>query len=272
MVAAMTCAGVSWYLPPNGMNTEFAPIEPSNRSTRPRSRQIPRVEAWFNSFSFSVWPSGAHAMDGTGRAATSAVTCLAQPLVFRKPREISTMVFPFQVMHRRFLSVTVATATASMFSLAAAAMNASASFARTTTAIRSCDSEIASSVPSSPSYFLGTASRLMSRPSASSPIATDTPPAPKSLQRRIMRVTSPFRNRRWILRSSGGLPFCTSAPQVSSDSSVCFLEEPVAPPQPSRPVLPPSRMTISPASGTSRMTFSSGAAPTTAPISIRLAT
>ena len=72
-----------------------------------------------------------------------------------------------------------------------------------------------------------------------------------------MRVTSPFRNRRWILRSSGGLPFCTSAPQVSSDSSVCFLEEPVAPPQPSRPVLPPSRMTMSPASGTSRMTFSS---------------
>ena len=50
------------------------------------------------------------------------------------------------------------------------------------------------------------------------------------------------------------------------------LREPVAPPQPSRPVLPPSRMTMSPGSGTSRMTFSIGAAPTTAPISMRFAT
>ena len=53
---------------------------------------------------------------------------------------------------------------------------------------------------------------------------------------------------------------------------IAVAEEPVAPPQPSRPVLPPSRMTMSPGSGTSRMTFSSGAAPTTAPISMRLAT
>ena len=45
---------------------------------------------------------------------------------------------------------------------------------------------MASSVPSRPSYFLRTASRSMERPSASSPMATETPPAPKSLQRLIM--------------------------------------------------------------------------------------
>jgi hypothetical protein len=88
-------------------------------------------------------------------------------------------------MTSRASSVTVAMIAALRFSLFAAAMNASASFARTTTAMRSCDSEIASSVPLRPSYFFGNASRLMSRPGASSPTATATPPAPKSLQRRI---------------------------------------------------------------------------------------
>ena len=131
--------------------------------------------------------------------------------------------------------------------------------------MRSCDSEMASSVPSRPSYFFGTASRLMRSPSASSPTATDTPPAPKSLQRRIMRVASPFLNRRWSLRSTGGLPFCTSAPQLSSDWSVCDFDEPVAPPQPSRPVRPPSRITMSPGTGRSRTTCAAGAAPITAP-------
>ena len=139
-------------------------------------------------------------------------------------------------------------------------------------AMRSCDSEMASSVPSRPSYFFGTLFRLMRRPSASSPMATDTPPAPKSLQRLMRRVASPRRNRRWILRSSGGLPFCTSAPQCSSDSRLCSLELPVAPPMPSRPVRPPSSTTTSPASGVSRRTWSAGVAATTAPISMRLAT
>ena len=111
----------------------------------------------------------------------------------------------------------------------------------------------------------------MSNPSASSPMATDTPPAPKSLQRLMRRVTSPLRNSRCSLRSMGALPFCTSAPQVSRLSSLCALEEPVAPPQPSRPVRPPSSTTTSPGAGVSRRTFSAGAAPTTAPISIRLA-
>ena len=151
-------------------------------------------------------------------------------------------------------------------------MNLSVSSALTTTAIRSWDSEIVSSVPSRPSYFFGTRSRLMSRLSASSPIATDTPPAPKSLQRLISVETSFLRNSLWRFLSTGGFPFCTSAPQVRIDSSVCSFEEPVAPPQPSRPVLPPTKMIRSPGAGLSLTTFALGAAPITAPTSILLAT
>ena len=55
---------------------------------------------------------------------------------------------------------------------------------------------------------------------------------------------------------SGALPFCTSAPQVSRLVSLWALEEPVAPPMPSRPVRPPSRMTTSPGAGRSRRTWS----------------
>ena len=55
---------------------------------------------------------------------------------------------------------------------------------------------------------------------------------------------------------------------------VCELEreEPVAPPMPSRPVRPPSRMILSPGAGVSRRTWSAGVAATTAPTSMRLAT
>jgi len=131
---------------------------------------------------------------------------------------------------------------------------------------------MASSVPSRPSYFFGTASRSIARPSVSSPMATDTPPAPKSLQRFIILLTAGWRNRRWILRSVGGLPCCTAAPQPASDSSVCAFDEPVAPPQPSRPVRPPTSSTTSPGAGSWRTTLARGAAPMTAPISILLAT
>ena len=114
--------------------------------------------------------------------------------------------------------------------------------------------------------------RSMYRPSASSPMATDTPPAPKSLQRLIMRHASPRRNRRWILRSTGALPFCTSAPHVSSDSSLCALEEPVAPPHAVAARAPAQQArSRRPGPGVSRRTWSAGVAPTTAPISMRLA-
>ena len=204
-------------------------------------------------------------------AAGAAVMCFSAPFVSRNARERSTIVFPFQRMMSRGFSVTTATGVASRFSRAASAQNRAASAAATTTAMRSCDSLMASSVPSSPSYLRGTALRSMSSPSASSPMATLTPPAPKSLHRLMRRDASASRNSRWSLRSSGALPFCTSAPHVSSDVRVCFLLDPVAPPQPSRPVRPPSRSTTSLGAGRSRRTFAAGAAPRTAPISMCLA-
>ena len=118
--------------------------------------------------------------------------CLSAPFEFKNSRLISTILLPFQVIVRRGSAFTTATGVASRFSLCARAKNASTFSFSTTTAILSCDSEIASSVPSSPSYFFGTALRSISRPSASSPIATETPPAPKSLQRLIIRQASLF--------------------------------------------------------------------------------
>ena len=61
-------------------------------------------------------------------------------------------------------------------------------------------------------------------------------------------------------------------PQTAVDSVLCAFEEPVAPPIPSRPVLPPSKMMMSPGSEVSLCTARLGAAPMTAPISIRFAT
>jgi len=118
------------------------------------------------------------------------------PAVSKKFLSISTMVFPRHFITRRFVSVTFAITVAFRFSSFAALIIASTSFSRTTKAILSWLSEIASSVPFKPSYFFGTASRLISSPGASSPTATETPPAPKSLQRRIIRQTSRLRKRR----------------------------------------------------------------------------
>jgi hypothetical protein len=94
----------------------------------------------------------------------------------------------------------------------------------------------------------------MSSEGAISPMATETPPAPKSLQILILRVSSGLRKRRWILRSVGASPFWTSA-EFSSAVSVCSLEEPVAPPTPSRPVRPPMSRMTSPGAGVPRKTL-----------------
>ena len=208
---------------------------------------------------------------GLGMQTSTSVSWCA-PLVSRKALEILTISLPLHWRTRRGSAVTSATIVASKFSSSEYFKNSWTSFGATTTAILSWDSEIAISVPSRPAYFLGTLSRLTISPSANSPIATDTPPAPKSLHFLIRRLTSSRLNNLWIFLSVGGLPFWTSAPQVSIDSSVWALEEPVAPPQPSRPVLPPKRMIISPGSDVSLITFFLGAAPITAPTSIRFAT
>ena len=201
----------------------------------------------------------------------TSVFC-ATPFVLRKALDKSTILSPRQYMTRRGLEETSATTVASRFSLSAKPLNDSQSLASITKAIRSWDSDIASSVPSRPSYFLGTLSRLITKPSVSSPQATETPPAPKSLQRFINLATSGLRKRRWIFLSVGGLPFWTSAPQESNDSIVCSFDEPVAPPQPSLPVRPPNKIIKSPSPGVSLRTFSRGTAPITAPSSIRFAT
>ena len=246
-----------------------APMVASKRSTSPFCEQTLRFEIIASHLSAVSSPASSLPMSG---APTSTVVCFSAPLELRNSRERSTIMFPHQFILRRGSSFTTATSVASRFSLAASAMNFSVSSLAITTAILSCDSDIASSVPSRPSYFLVTASRFISSPSVSSPIATDTPPAPKSLQRFIIDVTSGLRKSLCSFLSSGALPFCTSAPQDSSECSVCDFEEPVAPPQPSRPVLPPSSITMSPGAGLSLLTLLAGAAPTTAPISILLAT
>ena len=205
-------------------------------------------------------------------AAMRALVDWGAPLVSRNLRERSAMVRPRQVMRRRGSSVTRATTVASRFSSAASRIRASTSPGETTRAMRSWLSAMASSVPSRPSYFLGTTSRSMTSPSASSPMATLTPPAPKSLHFLMSRQVSGRRKSRWSLRSIGGSPFCTSAPHFSMLCSVWALELPVAPPMPSRPVRPPTSTTTSPGTGSSRRTWARGTAPTTAPISMRLAT
>ena len=117
------------------------------------------------------------------------------------------MARPFQFITKRLVSVTSATIVASKFSLFANSINAFTSSLATKTAIRSCDSDTASSVPFNPLYLTGTAFKSIFNPSANSPMATQTPPAPKSLHFLIKRVTSPLRNKRWILRSVGAFPF-----------------------------------------------------------------
>ena len=246
--AAIPAAGVSWYLPPRGISTVADPIVLSNLSIRPfllqQLRSVSSCSLVFVSTRTSA-SSPTDSFTAFGSAAKAFANCCA-PLVFRKSLLRSRMHFSLQYILTLFVSVTSATVVASRFSSAAYFMNSCSLSASTTTAILSCDSEIASSVPSRPSYFFGTRSRLISRPSASSPIATDTPPAPKSLQRFISVATSFLLKSLCMFRSTGGLPFWTSAPHCSIDSSVCSLDEPVAPPHPSRPVLPPTSIITSP--------------------------
>ncbi len=139
------------------------------------------------------------------------------PLVLRKLLLMFRHSLFLQVIIRLPLSVTSATATASRFSSAASILNWSTSFLSSTTAILSWDSDMASSVPSRPSYFFGTLSRSIVMLSASSPMATHTPPAPKSLHLFIIFAASGFLKNLCSFLSVGGLPFCTSAPHVSID-------------------------------------------------------
>ena len=170
-----------------------APIVESKRSESPRFEQMLRSSAIFLRFSPKE-PTTSFSL--SAGAAGVILICLSAPFELRNSRLISTIFLPFQFITRRGSALITATGQACRFSSPASFKNFSTFSFSTTTAIRSCDSLMASSVPSRPSYFLGTALRSISRPSASSPIATETPPAPKSLQRLIIKVASLFLKRR----------------------------------------------------------------------------
>ena len=77
-------------------------MEPSNRSVSPRREPHFRLPAMVRR---SVKGSGAPPF----RAGMKTLVCFTAPLVFRKARDRSAMVCPFQVMTIRGLSVTTAT-------------------------------------------------------------------------------------------------------------------------------------------------------------------
>ncbi len=260
-------------MPPKGTITLPAPIVESNIST------IPFWLATFSSFKFSSHnslilslPKLLSYFELTGSVITAFVFCLT-PFVSKKSLPISSIVLPLHVIFSLLSSVTSATTVDSRFSSWAYLLNSSTSSFLITTAILSWDSDIANSVPSSPSYFTVTISKFIFNPSANSPMATETPPAPKSLHFFISILASFFLNNLWMFLSIGAFPFGTSIPiKTVVSSSVCFLEEAVAPPIPSLPVLPPKSITTSPFIGVSLITFSRGAAAITAPASNLLAT
>ena len=103
-------------------------------------------------------------------------------------------------------------------------------------------------------------------------MATETPPAPKSLHFLINLAAFGFLNSLWIFLSSGAFPFWTWADSVWIEETLWDFDEPVAPPIPSLPVLPPSKTIMSPSLGSILFTFSRGQAAITAPVSILLAT
>jgi len=258
--------GVIRCSPPWKDRTLFLPMELSNCSTKPL------CDASLISFKLSYKSSnGSKGYSFISTADTLTPPYDFAPAEFKNSLSKSKMVLPLHINLKRLSFVTLATTLTSRFSLLHPSMKSSIFSLAITTAILSWDSLIESSVPSNPSYFFGIKSRLTSTESAISPIATETPPAPKSLLLLIKPLILGFLNNLCIFRSIGGLPFCTSAPETSIDFWSCILEDPVAPPTPSRPVLPPTTTTKSPSAGTSLKTSFLGVAPITNPTSILLA-
>ena len=132
-------------------------MEPSKRSTRPRSEADAEGRGVVQAaFPFSELPAGAQEMDESAVRQPLRQRCLEQPLVLRKSRETSTILTPFQVDAQAVLVGNGCDNNSlNILPWQLRRTKASTSFARTTTAMRSCDSEIASSVPSRPSYFFG---------------------------------------------------------------------------------------------------------------------
>ena len=267
---AIPSAGVNWLIPPNGINTVLAPMVESNLWTNPDFTVTFKSVNIFNHL-FSKLLMSVFLENNFGSVTHTLVSCKA-PFVFKNSRLISTIASSFQIIFKRGVLVTFATIVASKFSSNANWINFLAFAFSKTTAILSCDSLIANSVPSKFWYFFGIALRLISIPSHNSPIATLTPPAPKSLHLIIIFETVGFLKNLWIFLSSTGLPFWTCEPHVRIEVFSWTLLLPVAPPIPSLPVLPPNKITTSPGFGVFLTTLAIGAAAITAPVSKRLAT
>ena len=104
--AAITWAGVRWYLPPKGISTLPAPMVESNRSARPRREADCKLAAMARRVSpLAPWEAGSAGAE----AGTAALACFTAPLVLRKSRLRSTMVRPRQRITIRGASVTTAT-------------------------------------------------------------------------------------------------------------------------------------------------------------------
>ena len=100
----MAWAGVRWVAPPKGMSTLAAPMEPSNRSVRPRREAHLRLPAISRREEKTGRSKAERSVSGTETAA-----CFTAPLVFRKARDRSAIFRPFQCITIRGLSVTTAT-------------------------------------------------------------------------------------------------------------------------------------------------------------------
>ena len=178
-------------------------------------------------------------------------------------------------MTRRGSAVTSATTVASRFSLVGCGNELRPRPpAATTTAMRSWLSEMASSVPSRPVVFLGHGVQVNGQ--AVGQLADGDGHAARA------EVVAALDQSAGILRGGTGAAACAprercpSAPrrrESRGSPALWALEEPVAPPMPSRPVRPPSRIDYVAGGGAIRGAHGRpGVAPTTAPISMRLAT
>ena len=94
--------GGRWVLPPKGIRTLPAPMEPSNRSVSPRRLALFRLEA------ISRREAGGLG-GGPVVLGTETPACFTAPLVFKIHGERSGTVWSFQCMTIRGLSVTTAT-------------------------------------------------------------------------------------------------------------------------------------------------------------------
>ena len=257
--AAMAWAGVRWVLPAEGHEhggRADGAVKPLGQAPAGR-----RTSGW-RPCSRRVLERGRRAAAGRRQPGSGTVTavCLSAPLVSRKARDRSAIVWPFQRHHhpgalgdhghRVGLQVfRLAAAMKRVRVLRGAPPPPCAPGSRRWPA--RCRPGRRTSCAPRPGRWPGR------RPARRWPRMT--PPAPKSLHRLIMRVTSAVAEQALDLALLGGVALLHLGwPWSSRDFLLWLLEEPVAPPMPSRPVRPPSRMTTSPGAGRSRTTLSAG--------------